>query len=193
MKRTSKFLALAGLAAGLAACGGAKAGVAPNGQPEWVAKGAGAFSGEKGKVFYGVASASGIRNAALRRESADQRARASIAETLNTYVQRLHKDFMESTTAGDMSASSEGQHVSNALKTYTEMELSGVSIIDHYLDPTDGTEYALAQLDYNAFSGQMDKMKELNAKVRDMVKSHADQAFDELDKEHKTRMEEKGN
>ncbi len=188
MTRIMKTMAKFGCAVAMACSH--QAGPAANGAPDWVNKGAGAFNGEKGRVFYGVASASGIRNAALRRETAEQRARAGIAETMKTYIERLHKDFMESTTAGDMSASSEGQHVSDALKVYTEMELNGAQIVDHFVDPADGTEYALAQLDYAAFAGQMEKMKELSAKVRDMVKSHADQAFDELEKEHKTKVEE---
>ncbi|NVM23610.1 MAG: hypothetical protein HWN68_17745, partial [Desulfobacterales bacterium] len=35
--------------------------------PEWVWKGSGAFDVEKGKVFYGVGIASGIRNKVLLR------------------------------------------------------------------------------------------------------------------------------
>ncbi len=81
-----------------------------------------------------------------------------------------------------MSASSEEQHVQQALKTYSQMELSGVSIVDHWVD-TDGTEYSLAQLDMQQFKDGMDKMKELNAKVRDAVRANADKAFDELNAE----------
>ena len=89
---------------------------------------------------------------------------------------------MASTTAGDMSASSEEQHVEQALKTYSNMELSGAMIVDHWVD-NDGTEYALAQLDMEQFKNGMDKMKELNAKVRDAVRANADKAFDELNAE----------
>lgn len=147
--------------------------------PDWVNRGSGAFGGEKGKVFYGVGIASGIHNMAMRRSTGDSRARAEIAKTLDTYVSVLNKDYMASTTAGDMSASSEEQHVSQALKTYSQMELSGVAIVDHWVD-NDGTEYALAQLDMDTFKNGMDKMKELNAKVRDAVRANADKAFDEL-------------
>ena len=150
--------------------------------PDWVNRGSGAFGGEKGKIFYGVGIASGIRNAAMRRSTSDSRARSEIAKTLDTFVSVLNKDYMASTTAGDMSASSEEQHVEQALKTYSNMELSGVSIVDHWVD-NDGTEYALAQLDMEQFKNGMDKMKELNAKVCDAVRANADKAFDELDAE----------
>ena len=62
------------------------------------------------------------------------------------------------------------------------MQLSGVGIVDHWV-ANDGTEYALAQLDMDGFKGQMDKMKELNAKVKEQVKANADKAFDELSAE----------
>ena len=66
------------------------------------------------------------------------------------------------------------------------MLLSGVLIIDHWVD-TDGTEFALAQLDMETFKANLDKMKELNAKVRDAVRANADKAFDELSAEEAKR------
>jgi hypothetical protein len=122
----------------------------------------------------------------MRRSTSDSRARAEIAKTLDTYVAVLNKDYQASTTAGDMSASSEEQHVQQALKTYSQMELSGVVIIDHWLD-NDGTEYALAQLEMASFKDNLDKMKELNARVREAVRANADKAFDELGAEEAKR------
>jgi len=156
----------------------------PNG-PEWVNKGTGAF-GEKGKIFYGVGIASGIRNASLRRSTADSRGRSEIAKTLDTYVAVLNKDYQASTTAGDMSASSEEQHVQQALKTYTQLELSGVVIVDHWVD-NDGTEYSLAQLDMETFKNNLDRMKELSAGVREAVRANAEKAFDEVSAEEAKR------
>jgi hypothetical protein len=181
------------MAAALLACGGDKPQMSnqvlhANG-PDWVNRGSGAFGGEKGRIFYGVGIASGIRNAAMRRSTTDSRARSEIAKTLDTFVSVLNKDYQASTTAGDMSASSEEQHVEQALKTYSNMELSGVSIVDHWVD-NDGTEYSLAQLDMEQFKNGMDKMKELNSKVRDAVRANADKAFDELNAEeakHQTK------
>jgi hypothetical protein len=147
--------------------------------PDWVNRGSGAFGGDKGRTFYGVGIASGIHNAAMRRSTTDSRARAEIAKTLDTYVSVLNKDYMASTTAGDMKASSEEQHVEQALKTYSQMELSGVLIVDHWVD-NDGTEYSLAQLDMDAFKNNMDKMKELNEQVKQQVRANADKAFDDL-------------
>ena len=180
----------------LAACGGDKTSGAkpqPGPQvqyPEWVMKGSGAFGGEK-KVFYGVASASGIRNHSLARTTADNRARNEISKTFEVYSASLMKDFSASTTAGDFSASEEMQRVENAVKTFSANTLNGVEIVDHWIHP-DGTIYSLARLDIAGFMGMIDKSKELNAKVRDAVKRAAEKSFADLEKEE-AKMEAKKN
>jgi hypothetical protein len=186
-----KMLGMAAIAAALVACGGEKKPEMSNqvlhaNGPDWVNRGSGAFGGEKGKIFYGVGIASGIRNASLRRSTADDRARSEIVKTLDTYIARLSKDYQASTTAGDMSASSEEQHVTQALKSYSQMELSGAVVVDHWVD-NDGTEYALAQLDMETFKNNMERMKELNKAVRDAVRANAEKAFDELSAEEARR------
>jgi hypothetical protein len=152
--------------------------------PDWKNRGSGAFGGDKGRVFYGVGIASGIRNYAMRRSTADSRARSEIASQLDSYVSRLNK--MASTGGGDMKASSDDQRVEQALKTYSQMELSAVLIVDHYVD-NEGSEWALAQLDMDTFKSNMDKVKELNEQQKQQVRANADKAFDELNAEEAKR------
>ena len=149
--------------------------------PEWVMKGSGAFDVDKGKVFYGVGVASGIKNKALLRQTADNRARSEIAKTLETYVASLTKDYMASTTAGDMSKSSEEQHVESALKTFSKSTLRGAMIVDRWMDPADGSMYALCELDLVAFTELLDEYQELDAKIRDYVRDNAEKMHDELE------------
>jgi hypothetical protein len=150
--------------------------------PDWVWKGSGAFDVDKGKVFYGVGAASGIKNKALLRTTADNRARAEIAKTLETYVAVLAKDYMASTTAGDMSASSEEQHVEQALKTFSKTTLHGAIIVDRWLDSEDGSLYSLCELDMFAFKDALDDYKELDSQVRDYVRKNAENMHSELEK-----------
>ena len=150
--------------------------------PPWVLKGTGAFDTEGSKVFYGVGVASGIKNKALLRDTSDNRARAEIAKTLEIYVANLTKDYMASTTAGDMSKSSEEQHVETALKTFTKTTLHGATIVDRWQDPTDMTMYSLCELDLVAFKETLNDYKELDEKVRDYVRDNAEKLHDEMEK-----------
>src|SRR5919201_6695332 len=75
-KHVKKLMGMAVVAAALVACGGEKKPEMSNqilhaNGPDWVNRGSGAFGGEKGKIFYGVGIASGIRNASLRRSTSD--------------------------------------------------------------------------------------------------------------------------
>ena len=149
--------------------------------PAWVMKGGGAFDVEKGKVFYGVGIASGIKNKALLRQTADNRARAEIAKTMETYVATLAKDYMASTTAGDMSKSSEEQHVETALKTFSKTTLHGAVIVDRWMDSSDGTMYSLCELDLFSFKEALDKHKELDKQVQDYVRENAEKLHGEME------------
>ncbi len=149
--------------------------------PAWVMKGSGAFDVTKGKVFYGVGAASGIRNKALLRQTADNRARAEIAKTMESYVATLAKDYMASTTAGDMSKSSEEQHVETALKTFSKTTLHGAEIVDRWMDPSDGTMYALCELDLFSFKDALEKNRELDKEVQDYVRENAEKLHGEME------------
>jgi hypothetical protein len=149
--------------------------------PQWVMKGSGAFDVDGLKVFYGVGLASGIKNKALLRQTADDRSRAEIAKTLEVYVSSLTKDYMASTTAGDMSKSAEEQNVETALKTFSKTTLHGAIIVDRWLDPADGTMYSLCELDLISFKENLDKYEELDEKVRDYVRDNAERLHDELE------------
>lgn len=149
--------------------------------PAWVMKGGGAFDVEKGKVFYGVGIASGIRNKALLRQTADNRARAEIAKTMETYVATLAKDYMASTTAGDMSKSSEEQHVETALKTFSKTTLHGATIVDRWMDSSDGSMYSLCELDLFSFKEALDNYKELDKQVQDYVRENAEKLHGEME------------
>jgi hypothetical protein len=71
--------------------------------PIWVTQRGAAFSGEK-RVFYGVGNAAALQNPSLRRRAAEGQARRDIAQTMQTYVAGLQKQYLAETTAGDMAS-----------------------------------------------------------------------------------------
>jgi hypothetical protein len=151
--------------------------------PEWVLKGAGAFEDSNGKAFYGVGSASGIKNFSLQRTAADDRARNDLAKVFEVWTKSLTKDYMASTTAGDINAASEEQNVEVAIKTVTSATLTGVLIIDHWEHPGRNELFSLARLDLVTFKNNLDKHKELSKQVREEIKKRADKLHDELEQE----------
>lgn len=187
---TFKKLALCGISALalgggllLTGCSHQVAGPVAAQAPEWVNKGNGAFKDGGQGVFYGVGIAQGIRNRALSVTAADDRARGEIAKIMDSYVAVLTKDYMASTTAGDMTKSDEEQHVSQTLKNFAKFTLHGAVIIDHWKDPSDGTMFSLCKLDMAAVQKTLEDSKELDSKVRDYVKANAEKAFDDLQAE----------
>ena len=186
MKTKKLFLLFITLAMGILLVAGCATSPKPSADPAaqgpaWVMKGGGAFDVEKGKVFYGVGIASGIKNKALLRQTADNRARAEIAKTMETYVATLAKDYMASTTAGDMSKSSEEQHVETALKTFSKTTLHGAAIVDRWMDPSDGSLYALCELDLFSFKEALEKHKDLDKEVQDYVRENAEKLHGEME------------
>lgn len=155
--------------------------------PEWVKKGSGASGNEKGRVFYGVGSASGIDNSSLLRTTADDRARNELAKIFEVYTASLMKDYAASTTAGDFSKTAEEQHVEQAIKTVTSATLNGVEIVDHWQNPDTMELFSMARLDLESFKNNMDKMKELNARVKEYVRKNAEKLHEQLEKEEEKR------
>ncbi|MFZ3072394.1 MAG: hypothetical protein WA162_04050 [Thermodesulfobacteriota bacterium] len=169
--------------------------------PEWVIKGSGAFGGSKGDVFYGVGSAQGIKILSLLRTAADDRARNEVAKTFEFYTASLTKDYMASTTAGDivsgtareanMKATAEEQHVESVIKTVTATTLSGVEIVEHWQNPATGELFSLAKLDLKAFEDLAEKSNELNKDVKNYVRDNAKRLHDELGVEEEKKRAEK--
>lgn len=124
-------------AAGPSAGGGRVDDLLDDGTPRWVTRGGGAIGGAGGRVFYGVASAAGIKNPALLRSTAEDRARADLAKVIETFSKALMKDYQ---------ASNGEQAVTQVIETVTKTSLKGVVIADHYIT-ADGDLYALAKLD----------------------------------------------
>jgi hypothetical protein len=176
-KFTGSALALM-LIVGLAACGG---------PPNWVKKGSGAYNEKNDKSFYGVGSVVGVRNEPLAWDTAENRSRAEIAKTFETYTAYLMRDYAASTTAGDFSRNSEEQNIERAVKTFSAVTLNGVKPIDRYKDDKSGTYYVLTKLSLEDMKNNLDQAKELNGQVRDFVRKNADRLFERLEKEEEKR------
>lgn len=132
--------------------------------PAWVARGSQSTVQGDARVFYGVGSASNIKNPALLRVTADDRARAEIARVITSFSSSLMHDTMDS---------SGQQNVDQAINTVAKSSLQGVQIVDRYVS-ADGTVYALAALDLEKMMPAIEE-----AQRKGIVKTHPGEA--ELD------------
>ena len=177
-------LALTGLMLAVFSCGGGGQQPAPAPKmeqlPDWVLKGSGAFGGEAGKVFYGVGTASGSKNVAMLRDMADNRARSKIAQIFKNYSAVLMKDYMATASSGEQTT--DEQYVEQAIKTFSAATLSGVQVVDRHRD-SQGTWYSLARLDLSAFTDALEKMNELDKKVKEHIRKNAERVHMDLEKE----------
>ena len=154
--------------------------------PAWVLIGGGAFTDDRGKAFYGVGSATGIKNYSLQRQIADDRARADLAKVFAYYVEALTKDYQAHTTAGSFAESTEEQNSEAALKVVVSQTLRGVVIVDHFEIPERRELISLARLDYDAFKRnveQAETFQELPPQVREDIKERADALHEEMEDE----------
>jgi hypothetical protein len=189
MMRFSNYALAFLAAAALGACAGSKSSpiVQKGNPPDWVNRGNGAFKDQTGnKVIYGVGILQGVRNIGLAVPQCDDRGRGEIAKVLNSMVTVLGKDYAASTTAGDMTKSSEEQLVSQTQKVFSQFTLHGSMPVDHWVDRSDKSNpiyYSLVKLDMAAVQASLAESKDLDSKVRDYVKANAEKAFDELNAE----------
>ena len=154
--------------------------------PDWVLKGGGAFTDVKGKAFYGVGSATGIKNYSLQRTVADDRARGDLAKVFEFYVSTLTKDYQAHTTAGSFDNSSEEQNAESALKVVVSQTMRGVVIVDHFEIPERREFLSLARLDYDAFEHNVETnqtFQELPKEVREEIKTRAEKLHEEMEEE----------
>jgi HAMP domain-containing protein len=156
----------------------AASGAVPADAPAWVNRGSGAFN-DGARAFYGVGAVVGVQNPALARSSAEGRARAELATAFQTYVTALMRDYQAS--IGTTAASDEQQMVEQTIRIFTDVDVAGVQIVNHWQDPRSGTLYALARADFEASSQAFNRMSQLNERAREYIRANAERAFDRLE------------
>ena len=132
------------------------------GGPAWTNRGGGAFDAPHGKGFYAVGIGTS-KNAAMRRKQSDNRARVELAKVFNSEVTSLFKDYLSTVSDGEKENFEENSE--EASQVFTDVKLAGVQIVDHWVSG-DGTEYALAYLNMDAFGETIDTVEKLSKRPR---------------------------
>ena len=162
----------------LSACGG---------PPTWVKEGSGTFNKEETKSIYGVGSILGVKNEPLAWEAAENRSRAELAKTFETYTGYLMEDYAASTSSGDFTNATEEQNIERAIKTVTTVTLNGVRPIERYKDEETNSYYVLTKLSFKEMQEALQEAKELSREAKEYVKENAQRLFHKLEKEEAKR------
>jgi hypothetical protein len=93
----------------------------------------------------------------------------------------LAKDYMASTTAGDMKASSEEQSVGQVYRNFSMALFRGVKITDHWKDPVDGSLFSLCEQDLYFVKNALKEFKELDSKLMEYAIENAERIHRRLE------------
>ncbi|MBM4082743.1 MAG: hypothetical protein FJ278_23760, partial [Planctomycetes bacterium] len=115
-------------------------------EPVWVSQGGGAFPGDRGKFLYAVGSSAKDINRSLTETRARDRGRQELARIIETQVNSMIKDFMEShKDYADPKVASSIEFTQIVSKSVSAASVSGAVQQDSWAAP-DGTLYVLMRL-----------------------------------------------
>lgn len=162
----------------LSGCGGA---------PDWVKEGSGVMNQDDSKSIYGVGTVEKVPMESIAWEIAENRARAEVAKSFETYTAYLMRDYVATTAATESSGVSAEQDVQRAVKTFTAVTLNGVRQIERYKDEEKDMYYVLAKLSFKDMQEALNQAKELDKEVKNFVKKNGERIFDRLEQEEAKR------
>jgi hypothetical protein len=156
---------------GCASLGGPVAGTGPTmPYPAWVKAGSHLEPEGPDRGFMGLGAVRGIRNVALSRSTADNRARADLARLLDGFVAVWVQDT-PAVPPADQAAT---------VKLLTAISLSGVQMVEHYFHPDDGSVYSLAKLTLSHVVQHMQAQAELPHGIKKELARTSDGAYNRL-------------
>lgn len=157
------------------------------GAPDWVKEGSGVMNQDDSKSIYGVGTVEKVPMESIAWEIAENRARAEVAKSFETYTAYLMRDYVATTAATESSGVSAEQDVQRAVKTFTAVTLNGVRQIERYKDEEKDMYYVLAKLSFKDMQEALNQAKELDKEVKNFVKKNGERIFDRLEQEEAKR------
>jgi hypothetical protein len=128
-------------------------------EPEWVRLGSGAYHSDQGPAFYGVATASGLKNQVLLRATADNLAREELFKVLDAYAGLL---------AGGTGPADD------SMQPLIQMSMQDAAIADHWFDERSGSMYALCRSNLNTFKEALARYNYFEMSRRNALLESAD-------------------
>ncbi len=144
--------------------------------PAWVNEGKQALHDGGDRLFHGIGSAPAMNDGSLQRATADNRARAELAQIVSTYMEALVEDYSTALTSDDQFINE--QSFTRSIKSLTKLELMGAEIIARWRHPETGVIYSLAELDMKKLAVAAAAAKDMDAGLRNHVVREGNNVFD---------------
>ena len=154
-----------------------------SGAPDWVNEGTQALDDDGGRLFHGVGQAPVLGDESLQISTADNRARAELAEILTSYMDVVSTDY--TAAAGSDGGAVAEQAVSRQIHTLTQVNLSGSRILGHWKNEDNGDIYAVAELDLDQVQASMDAVAGMNEDLKSYIRDQGQNIFDRFKEEGK--------
>ena len=147
------------------------------GAPKWVTTGCSNLEDLKGS-FCGVGSSAVGDDISMARDIAQGRGRTEIAKNLQTDVASMLKDYRARQRKEGKGQTVED--VESVSKLVTDTTVAGAVLKDTWISKNNNL-YALMVMDVEAFKSGLDKIKDLSAEVKEVIRKQANRAHKELD------------
>ena len=149
--------------------------------PDWVNEGNQALKDGKSRFFRGTGSAPSMNDASLQQSTADNRARAELAQIFSSYMDVVANDY--SAAASDTDETMNEQAVYRSIKNITQLNVSGAEIIARWRDERTGILYSLAEIDLNKVKRVTSAAKTMDATFKSFFDQHSESIFDRMERQ----------
>lgn len=150
------------------------------GAPDWVNEGKQAFKDGKDRFFRGIGSAPTMNDPSLQKTTADNRARAELAQVFSSFMDVMANDY--SAAVADTDEVINEQAVSRSIKNITKLNLTGAEIIARWKDKKTGIVYSLAEIDMKKFKTVSSAAQNMDPALKQFIEKEADNIFDAMNK-----------
>ncbi|MDF1552228.1 MAG: hypothetical protein P1P84_04155 [Deferrisomatales bacterium] len=153
------------------------------GAPDWVNEGTQVLDDHGGRRFHGVGQAPPMGDESLQIATADNRARAELAQILTSYLDVVSSDYTAASgSQGDTVAE---QAVSRQIHNLSQVNLSGARILGHWKDEKSGVVYSVAELDLKQVQTSLDAVENMNEDLKMHIRDRGQNIFDRYREERK--------
>lgn len=167
--------------------------------PDWVLRGSGPARSTEVRCFFGVGQVAGMRNAALARSTADNRARSELGRSFELFAASVLAAWAgeqeaqaaragagtEPPPRGGVTVVAQPAELGSEqlVKVLASVALPAVQVVEHWTHPEDGAIFSLARLELDQLTDGIGRARQLSPQLRTWLQQHLAAQHDVLAEE----------